>query len=149
MLSREFVERLTAHGLALPLHKARKKVPHIGDDGTRVEPTSPNAIKMETFVFDAIPMARSSVVLETDRAEEFAPIKNADGDDSPATSIAAQSARAARWLEAAGWTIPRSPDGSPDCLIELSPLAASCEAACARLAACTVARGDRLAITRA
>ncbi len=149
MLSREFVERLTAHGLALPLHKARKKVPHVGHDGTRVEPTSPNAIKMETFVFDAIPMALSSVVLETERAEEFAPIKNADGEDSPVTSIAAQSARAARWLEAAGWAIPRSTDGSPDCTIELSPLAASCQAMCAGLAARAINRGDRVAITSA
>ncbi len=147
MLSREFVERLTAHGLALPLHKARKKVPFVNDDGVRVEPSAPNAIKMETFVFDAIPMARASVVLETDRAEEFAPIKNADGDDSPVTSIAAQSARAARWLEAAGWAIPRSAEGAPDCTIELSPLAASCEAACARLAARAIERGARLAIT--
>jgi len=147
MLSRDFVERLTAHGLALPLHKARKKVPHVGSDGRRVEPTAANAIKMETFVFDAIPMARSGLVLETDRTEEFAPIKNADGDDSPATSIAAQSARAARWLEAAGWSIPRSADGSPDCTIELSPLAACCEAACKDLAARTIERGARVAIT--
>jgi len=87
------------------------------------------------------------VVLETDRAEEFAPIKNADGDDSPVTSIAAQSARAARWLEAAGWAIPRFADGAPDCTLELSPLAASCEAACARLAARVIERGARLAIT--
>jgi UDP-N-acetylglucosamine/UDP-N-acetylgalactosamine diphosphorylase len=149
MLSREFVERLTAHGLALPLHKARKKVPHIANDGTRVEPTAPNAIKMETFVFDAIPMARSSVVLETERAEEFAPIKNANGDDSPATSNAAQSVRAARWLEAAGWAIPRSADGSPECTIELSPLAASCQAMCEGLAARSIHRGDRVAITPA
>ncbi len=147
MLSREFVERLTSHGLALPLHKARKKVPFVNDDGVRLEPSAPNAIKMETFVFDAIPMARASLVVETERAEEFAPIKNADGDDSPATSIAAQSARAARWLEASGWTIPRRGDGSPDCTIELSPLAASCEAACADLEARAIERSARLAVT--
>lgn len=147
MLSRAFVERLTDHGLALPLHKARKKVPFIGDDGARVEPAAPNAIKMETFVFDAIPMARSSLVVETDRAEEFAPIKNADGDDSPATSMAAQTARAARWLDAAGWSIPRTADGAPDCTIELSPLAASCEAECGTLAPRPIERGARVAIS--
>jgi UDP-N-acetylglucosamine/UDP-N-acetylgalactosamine diphosphorylase len=146
MLSRAFVERLTDHGLALPLHKARKKVPFIGDDGRRVEPATPNAIKMETFVFDAIPMAQSSLVVETDRAEEFAPIKNADGDDSPATSMAAQSARAARWLEAAGWSIPRTVDGAPDCTIELSPLSASCEAECTGLAPRAVERGAACAV---
>jgi hypothetical protein len=30
-------------------------------------------------------------------------------------------ARAADWLESAGVTIPRKADGSPDCLLEISP----------------------------
>ena len=59
--------------------------------------------------------------METDRVDEFAPIKNADGNDSPATCSAIQTLRAARWLEAAGCAIPRKADGSPDCVLELSP----------------------------
>lgn len=146
MLSREFVGRLTEHGLALPLHKARKKVAYIGEDGVRVEPAAPNAVKMETFVFDAIPMARSSLVVETERDEEFAPIKNADGSDSPATSMAAQSARAARWLESAGWRVPRHADGSLACVIELSPLVAASRPACHALAPQAISPGERRAL---
>ncbi|MBA4028487.1 MAG: hypothetical protein C0475_05035 [Planctomyces sp.] len=112
-------------GLALPLHRAEKKVPYTDPDtGRRVEPTTNNAVKLETFVFDALPLAARSVVLETARAEEFAPIKNAAGPDSPESCALIQTARAARWLEAAGVGVPRRSDGSPDCVIELSPLTA-------------------------
>jgi hypothetical protein len=30
-------------------------------------------------------------------------------------------ARAAYWLESAGVRVPRKPDGSPDCIIEIAP----------------------------
>ena len=29
--------------------------------------------------------------------------------------------RAAAWLESAGVKIPRKPDGSPDCIVEIAP----------------------------
>jgi UDP-N-acetylglucosamine/UDP-N-acetylgalactosamine diphosphorylase len=41
--------------------------------GARVEPTVANGVKLERFVFDALPMCRASIVYETDRVEEFAP----------------------------------------------------------------------------
>jgi UDP-N-acetylglucosamine/UDP-N-acetylgalactosamine diphosphorylase len=66
-------------------------------------------VKLERFVFDALPLCRSSIVYETDRVEEFAPIKNATGVDSVESSKALQTARAARWLEAAGVKVPRAP----------------------------------------
>jgi hypothetical protein len=34
--------------------------------------------------------------------------------------------RAAKWLESAGIEIPRTPDGHPDCTIEISPSFALC-----------------------
>lgn len=88
VLSRSFVERLTADAasFALPWHRAIKKVPHIGADGKRVEPTEPNAIKLEAFIFDAIPLAKNPLVLQTVRAEEFSPVKNATGVDSADTA---------------------------------------------------------------
>jgi UDP-N-acetylglucosamine/UDP-N-acetylgalactosamine diphosphorylase len=92
--------------------------------GCRVEPAEPNAIKFETFVFDALAFARSSLVVETARAEEFAPIKNASGEDSPASSHRLQSDRAGAWLAAAGVEIPRRPDGHVDADLEISPLTA-------------------------
>ena len=69
-------------------------------------------------------LAEHSLVYETERVEEFAPIKNAEGSDSPATSAALQFERSARWLEQAGVAIPRESDGTPSALIEISPLSA-------------------------
>lgn len=127
MLGVEFLERLNSagSGVAMPYHRAEKKIPHVDlATGARVEPTTPNAVKLETFVFDALPLARASIVLETDRVEEFAPIKNATGVDSVESCRQIQTARACRWLERAGVKIPYAADGRPDCVVELSPLTA-------------------------
>ena len=123
---RGFVERLTGStdGVALPWHRAVKKVPFVDDAGVRVEPDEPNAIKLETFVFDALPLAKKAVVLETRRAEEFSPVKNAAGTDSAETSRRDMIRRAADWLENSGGVVPRRPDGEPDAIIEVSPLLA-------------------------
>ncbi len=122
MINRKFVEKLNEHGFSLPWHRAHKKVPHINPQGRLVEPTEPNAIKLETFVFDALPLADKSIILQLDRQEQFAPVKNATGTDSLESSIQLQINRAARWLEQAGVKLPRKADGTPDAIIEISPL---------------------------
>jgi UDP-N-acetylglucosamine/UDP-N-acetylgalactosamine diphosphorylase len=126
VMSVEFVTRLaTDPSFALPYHRAEKKVPYVDPEtGRHVNPAAPNAVKLERFVFDALPLCRASVVLETDRVEEFAPIKNATGVDSVESSREVQTERAARWLERAGVGVPRRPDGKPDCVLEVSPLTA-------------------------
>ncbi|MEO0483774.1 MAG: UDPGP type 1 family protein [Planctomycetota bacterium] len=126
MMSVAFVEKLGGDpAFALPFHRADKKIPHVDlDTGADVSPSEPNGVKLEQFVFDGLEYCESSIVLETDRVEEFAPIKNAEGQDSPASSARLQTQRAARWLEAAGVEIPKHDDGKPDCTIELSPLTA-------------------------
>lgn len=127
ILSLEFINRLTRDParFGLPFHRAIKKVPHIDlASGAKVEPTQPNAVKFEAFIFDALAECRSSLVVETSRVEEFAPIKNATGDDSPSTSHQLQSDRAGAWLAACGVDVPRRPDGSVDARIEISPLTA-------------------------
>lgn len=117
-----FVERLNGGGqLRLPWHRAEKKVPYVDEKGHPVKPEKPNAVKLEQFVFDAIPLAKNAIVYTTDRAEEFSPVKNAHGDDSPATSRRDQIRRAAEWLEAAGCDVPRNLS-EPDCVLEISPL---------------------------
>lgn len=121
VISVSFVERLNKKGFALPLHKAIKKIPHVDDNGDKVNPTKPNGIKLESFVFDALPLASKSIILQTIRSEEFAPAKNAVGVDSAITSKQMMINRAAAWLEFAGVKIPRKPDGSPDCTIEIAP----------------------------
>ena len=123
----EFVRRLNTAtcGFALPFHRADKKVAHLDlDTGAMIEPSEPNAVKLETFVFDALPLCESSIVLETDRVEEFAPIKNLSGVDSAESSRALQIERCARWLEAAGAKVPRGAKGDCTAVIEISPLTA-------------------------
>jgi UDP-N-acetylglucosamine/UDP-N-acetylgalactosamine diphosphorylase len=125
ILSAEFLVRLaTDPQFTLPCHRAEKKIPCIDAAGTPLTPASNNGVKLEKFIFDALAMCKSSIVLEVDRSEEFAPIKNAAGVDSVETSKALQSARAARWLEAAGHAVPRTPSGALDCTLELSALTA-------------------------
>jgi UDP-N-acetylglucosamine/UDP-N-acetylgalactosamine diphosphorylase len=126
VISVDFIHRLnTSADLRLPYHRAEKKVPHVDPiTGVLVRPAHNNAVKLERFVFDALPLCRAPIVYETDRVEEFAPIKNADGADSPETCRRIQTRRAARWLEAAGVHVPRDPSGEPDCTLEISPLTA-------------------------
>lgn len=121
-----FIERVVSNpDYALPFHRANKKVAHFDlGTGRAVTPEGNNAVKLEKFVFDGIPIAESSIVVETDRVEEFAPVKNAKGTDSIDSSKQLQSLRAARWLEASGVKIPWSDDGSVGADIEISPLTA-------------------------
>ncbi len=129
ILGLDFVEKLnTDAAFELPWHRAEKKIPCV--DPATGEPSKPaanNGVKLERFVFDALPLCDSSIVLETDRIEEFAPIKNAEGQDSPQSSREIQTERAARWLEFSGVAVPRrgGADGKPDCLLEISARTAS------------------------
>lgn len=128
MLSVRFVQSLMQDGaFALPWHRAEKRVPYVDvETGQRVVPDEDekNAVKLETFVFDALPRAESSIILQTPREEEFAPIKNARGADSVGTSQQMQSDRAARWLEMHGVSVPWDDDGHVQARIEISPLTA-------------------------
>jgi len=121
-----FVRQLNEGGdLQLPYHRADKKVAHVNlEEGRLHEPDQPNAVKLEQFVFDALPLTRHSIVLETTREQEMAFIKNAEGESSPATSKRLQSDRACRWLEQAGVDVPKNADGSYNCTVELSHLTA-------------------------
>ena len=70
----------------LPYHSAFKKATYIDKDGNKVVPTSPNAYKFEAFLFDAFGELDDMIVLRGRREEEFAPVKNATGVDSPETA---------------------------------------------------------------
>jgi UDP-N-acetylglucosamine pyrophosphorylase len=120
----EFVARL-ADSAELPYHRALKPVPFVRDDGRRVTPDAANAVKFEQFIFDTLPLARRALVLETGRAEEFEPLKNASGDSSPETVRRRLSEAAAAVLEEAGAIVVRDAEGVPVAPIELSPLLAA------------------------
>lgn len=85
----------------LPLHRALKEVTALDADG---QPARRSAVKFESFIFDALPQAGAgrALVQQAEREEEFAPVKNPGGNDSPASARAAMDARARRWLRAAG-----------------------------------------------
>lgn len=105
-------------GNALPFHRASKVVPYVDSEGIRHKPSSPNAIKFERFVFDLLPLAARTLVVEGDAAEVFAPVKNAEGSatDTPTASRLAISRLHASWLRRAGVQIE---DGV---LVEIHPL---------------------------
>lgn len=106
--------RRTAAEARFPIHAARKPIPR-GD-----APPLPG-VKLEYFVFDALPYAERTLVMELDRATGFAPVKNASGQDSPDTARAMLRAVWRGWLEQ--WD-PRLATLGPDAPVEVSPLVA-------------------------
>jgi UDP-N-acetylglucosamine/UDP-N-acetylgalactosamine diphosphorylase len=124
IIDREFARRLATggDGVALPFHRADKKIPTVDAAGQPVKPEKANGVKFEMFVFDALPFANNSIVIETARADDFSPVKNADGLDSPKTSREDQLRQFARWFKAAGAEVETDSTGSPMLTMEVSPL---------------------------
>lgn len=115
VISLSFIQRLNLRGFALPYHLAVKDVEVLLPDGKGKKMTG---WKFETFVFDAIPFARKTCCLEVIREEEFAPVKNPKGSDSPETARAALSNLHRSWLKEAGAEL------APKAQVEISPLCA-------------------------
>jgi len=113
MISLSFIRRLNLHGFALPYHRAVKDVEALGPDGKRATIQS---WKFETFVFDSIPFASKTCCLEVTREEEFKPVKNQKGNDSPDTARAAMNRLHRSWLQEAGAVL------APEARVEISPL---------------------------
>jgi UDP-N-acetylglucosamine/UDP-N-acetylgalactosamine diphosphorylase len=110
-----FLKQLAPKATRMPLHLAMKQV--------EVNPGEPkqDGIQFERFVFDILPDAGPNyLVVETSYRDEFAPLKNAQGPDSPPLVRRAMSELYADWLERAQIRIARA-DGW---LVELSPLIA-------------------------
>ena len=70
----------------LPYHSAFKKVKYMDKDGNIIKPEEPNGYKFESFIFDAFETLDDMSILRVKREDEFAPLKNADGEDSPNTA---------------------------------------------------------------
>ena len=71
----------------LPYHIAHKKAPYLNENGNLIKPEKPNAYKFETFIFDSWKYFNDIAILRGKREEDFAPVKNAEGVDSPKTAI--------------------------------------------------------------
>lgn len=113
-----FLQELVDQGRDLPYHRAHKPVAYIDGQGQRVQPdpSAKNAYKFEQFIFDTLPMAKSALVVEADRAREFNPVKNQSGADSPETSRTAICRINREWLRAAGYFV------ADEARVEISPL---------------------------
>ena len=71
----------------LMYHKALKKNSYLNEYGKEIIPTDNNIYKFETFIFDSFNYFKNIAILRGKREEDFAPIKNKDGVDSPRTAL--------------------------------------------------------------
>jgi UDP-N-acetylglucosamine/UDP-N-acetylgalactosamine diphosphorylase len=113
----DFLVRLAESGYRPPLHRSAKPLRAWIDGAVR----EVDGWKYERFIFDLIPEARRSIGMEIEREAEFAPVKNAEGDDSPATAVELAHRQYVDWLRAAGVRV-ELPVGD---LVEISPLLAA------------------------
>ena len=113
VFDRAFLAREAAK--AMPLHLAFKKIPFV-EKGKVVQPKEPNGYKFEKFIFDILPKAKRAAFLAFDQKEEFSPVKNAEGNDSPATCQADLRAKWTKWFAEIGMTVPK------DVPIEIDPV---------------------------
>jgi UDP-N-acetylglucosamine/UDP-N-acetylgalactosamine diphosphorylase len=116
LFDRDFVGRVASEtGISLPYHRAQKKIEALRGGAMR----EIEGIKFEKFVFDALPLAEKSLVLEVAREDEFAPVKNASGADSVESARKLMADQHRKWLTRRGIRIPERTR-----VIEISPLAA-------------------------
>ena len=113
-----FLKRIASQPHALPPHACRKQVDHMDAQGRFQQPDKPNAIKFEKFIFDLMHHTNRSVLVESDRASTFAPVKNPDSmaTDTAATARAAMVKLHTGWLQHAGIEV------APGVDVEISPL---------------------------
>ena len=119
VFSAEFLYRIVKVGL--PLHVAHKKISYCAPDGTTVKPEMNNGYKFEKFIFDCMAEAKKVSCLAFERADEFSPLKNAVGDDSPATCRRDLQLKWNRLLDSCGIAVPTGADGLPIRPIEIDP----------------------------
>lgn len=113
MITLGLVQRLNENGFSLPYHQAIKRVDSFAEHGQTAEI---EGWKFETFIFDAIPSAKNTCCMEISREEEFAPLKNNHGDDSPETVRKILSNMYRNWLNDVGIKV------EPQVRVEISPL---------------------------
>ena len=84
LFSLEALEKISK--INLPYHVANKKTNYMNENGEFIEVTEPNAYKFEAFIFDAFNYFDEISILRGKREEDFAPVKNKEGNDSPETA---------------------------------------------------------------
>lgn len=80
----EAIEKISKEPLIY--HSAFKKNSYIDEDGREIIPEEPNSYKFESFIFDAFEFFDDIAILRGKREDDFAPVKNKEGVDSPKTA---------------------------------------------------------------
>lgn len=116
IFSLDFIEKITSgRDLSLPYHIARKKIESFYEG----EIKKIDGIKFEKFIFDSLGLTEKNTILEIEREEEFAPVKNAEGVDSPDSARGLMVSLHRKWLTERNIDIPREVEA-----VEISPLLA-------------------------
>ena len=84
LYSIEAIEKISTEPLMY--HTAFKKNSYIDEDGKEIVPEEPNSYKFESFIFDAFEFFDDIAILRGTREDDFAPVKNKEGADSPKTA---------------------------------------------------------------
>jgi UDP-N-acetylglucosamine/UDP-N-acetylgalactosamine diphosphorylase len=102
----DFIEQTVLPNMNHMYHTAHKKIPYYDavTKSTVVPTDANNGIKLETFIFDVFSLSQHMAILEVERNEEFAPVKNAPGStsDTPESACALLSQRSRQWIVQAG-----------------------------------------------
>jgi len=80
----EAIEKVSKE--VLMYHCAFKKNSYIDENGKEIVPNEPNSYKFESFIFDAFEFFDDIAILRGKREDDFAPVKNKEGVDSPKTA---------------------------------------------------------------
>ena len=118
LMNVSFLRRLSESPFNLAFHKSERAVRLVDKKGDTVEPTQKNALRFESFVFDALQYANASIILEVPREDEFSPFKRLEGEESPECCREMMSRYYKGWLRRCGFEV----DPEDGARVEISPL---------------------------
>ena len=84
LFSIDAIEKISKEPLIY--HSAFKKNAYINEEGKEIIPKEPNSYKFEAFIFDCFPFFDDMAIIRGKREDDFAPVKNKEGVDSPRTA---------------------------------------------------------------
>jgi UDP-N-acetylglucosamine/UDP-N-acetylgalactosamine diphosphorylase len=116
----DFIQNSILPNMGNLYHIANKKIPYYDPiTNTTMTPDTNNGIKLETFIFDVFPFSQRMTIMDVDRSEEFAPVKNKSGSvsDTPESACAMTSKLAQCWIVNAGGQLT----GDVSSICEIAP----------------------------
>lgn len=121
----DFIQNVILPNMGKFYHVAHKKIPYFDEaTASTLSPDANNGIKLETFIFDVFPFSKRMAIVDVDRLDEFAPVKNKPGSpvDSPDSAREMISKQAKSWTAAAGASL----SGDLAAICEILPSTSYC-----------------------